>query len=446
MATTANAPLPTVETTEVDGKLAKLHSKTGVEVHNNSYNPVPYKELKAKYEGKQPEEEQTLEEELAELCSTADLAELCKGASSMDRPITNFDDDVKKAEGFTTKRDCNLKMMMQKRIGEKIESFRLGRPAINHDWQDHLMVGTDDPNAEDHFLLCLSTKRLTGHIDKNPIVHHVQVNEPIRDIKHVTNNSTLVALETGFHVFKVNQDKEIVHGTGLYHAHSAPIREMSINPFERSQVASGGLDGTVSVWNVVDCAKGMYGIRSIKMPDVVSSVKWGDGQENKNVVGVTTDGGYFFLLDDDQELKKPVFQYRTNKAGLYSHCFTSEYNFLLGFDDGTIRSGDIRMGHEDIVAETVDPFCQSISDMDYSREHRAMVTSGFTNFGVWNHNPAEQSAQIWSQKMVGVSSAQIDPENPDFVVNARFLSDGCTVVTTDSTGMVGIYRQDFTQY
>lgn len=268
------------------------------------------------------------------------------------------------------------------------------------------------------------------------IVHYVRVNQPVQDIKHITNNATLVALEDDLHVFKMNEQKQIVHGGSLFSVHKDTIREVSVNPFQQTQIASGGGDKILSVWDINQAASSAESIRHVELPHIVGSVKFGIVKQNANLISLTTDNGLFCVVDVRQELEKPVFFLDTSFEGLYSHTFASENNFLLGYGDGKIRSGDIRNAM--IMAKIGDPLCECIGDIEYSPISTAFLTSGYTNFSVWNHHPAKQLAQIWSHADHAGSRA-----DPDYKVSARFLSDGETVVTTDSSGIVAIYRQDF---
>lgn len=298
------------------------------------------------------------------------------------------------------------------------------------------MIGTDNSDASRHYVICISTNRMRDERSADALVHYVRVNQAVRDIKHITNNATLVALEDSLHVFKMNEQKQIVHGGALFSVHKESIREISVNPFQQTQIASGGDDKILSVWDINKAASSSKSIRHVELPHIVGSVKFGITKQNANLISLTTDNGLFFVVDVRQELKKPVFYLDTEIKGLFSHAFASENNFLLGYGDGKIRSGDIR--NAILMAEIDDPLCSCIGDIEYSPISTAFITCGFSSFSVWNHHPAKQLAQIWSHADHGGSHT-----DPDYKVSARFLSNGKTVVTTDSAGIVAIYRQDF---
>lgn len=147
--------------------------------------------------------------------------------------------------------------------------------------------------------------------------------------------------------------------------HSDTIRQIALNPLDRTLVISGGFDGNVFVTNIQRLFEDIQ--RNEKKSEnsvyvtrgVVGSVSW--HISDANVASATTDAGIIHIFDCRTDQSKPAFIYDTRKTGLYTHCYLDDFTICLGYSDGSLQIHDIRHGQEALTFR--DPYQQAVGDI-----------------------------------------------------------------------------------
>jgi len=178
-------------------------------------------------------------------------------------------------------------------------------------------------------------------------------------------------------------------------------------------------------------------LQSVKLDGSIGSVKWPTCNQNV-CVSCTLDKGQYMIWDIRQKMNLPAFQADFVKPELYTHERYTDHHVLLGFGDGEIQHIDMRISR-DILGKIQDPYVSGIGQIEYNDYSNAFVVSGLTDFSVWRHDKASGAAQIWSHSLAAHDVLQSAGSCSTI---ANWLTDTC-VLTTNSTGTVGLWDQDF---
>jgi len=136
--------------------------------------------------------------------------------------------------------------------------------------------------------------------------------------------------------------------------------------------------------------------------------------------------------------QKPPFMLDTKTEELFTHERYADFNMMLGFGDGDIKHIDMRTGQ--ILHTTSDPYVDGIGSIVYNANSNAFVTSGYTDFSVWNIDDATGEARVWSHSHPSATAA-VD-SGGDYTTNAVFAEDDLILVTS-SAGTIETFRQEF---
>lgn len=119
-----------------------------------------------------------------------------------------------------------------------IPRLSLGRPSV---LGDTVLVGTDDPNSESHFIIVLSVEALEK-TRKDPIVGLSRTVQQIRDVRWLSNTTAVCATGKGilqvFNITPAGGDIKLLNSIDSVHTDS--IRELAVQAGHAGLVASGG--------------------------------------------------------------------------------------------------------------------------------------------------------------------------------------------------------------
>jgi len=155
----------------------------------------------------------------------------------------------------------------------------------------------------------------------------------------------------------------------------------------------------------------------------------------KDIITATLDIGRFVLYDSRMSFSKPQDSVDLAHLDLFSHEMFSPHKVLLGYGDGELVQIDLRNSSK-IISRCKDPWVDAIGNICYNASATAFVTSGLTDFTVWNH--LESEARVWSHK---ASDPNVLANDNGCSMSAIFL-DPTTVLSTSSEGHIDIFVQD----
>jgi len=180
-------------------------------------------------------------------------------------------------------------------------------------------------------------------------------------------------------------------------------------------------------------------LQSVKLDGVVGSVKWPICNQNV-CVSVTFDTGAYLVFDIRQSIARPAFQATLGKSDLYTHERYTDHHVIMGFGDGEMQHIDMRISTK-ILHKTQDPYVEGIGMIDYHPGASAFVVSGFTDFSVWKQDPKTGLARVQSHMLSG---HQALANSSGFSTCAQLISPERVLMTT-SSGMFGVFMQDFSE-
>lgn len=190
----------------------------------------------------------------------------------------------------------------------------------------------------------------------------------VRDLVWLDENRVILALNRKLAMAIIGEQENKTAITDVVQFpefHSDTIRQIALNPVDRTLVISGGFDGNVFVTNIQRLFEDIQ--RNEKKSEnsvyvtqgVVGSVSW--HISDTNVASATTDTGIIHIFDCRTDQSKPAFIYDTRKTGLYTHCYLDDFTICLGYSDGSLQIHDIRHGQEALSFR--DPYQQAIGDV-----------------------------------------------------------------------------------
>lgn len=99
-----------------------------------------------------------------------------------------------------------------------LRNFDLGRCSIRPTQQDrYAAFGTDNPEAEDHFLSLLNLETLRKSILENPLVCYTRVSEHVSDVKWLNDSSVLASTGKGnLKLFSFDSEKNEIKHVGQF--------------------------------------------------------------------------------------------------------------------------------------------------------------------------------------------------------------------------------------
>jgi len=143
----------------------------------------------------------------------------------------------------------------------------------------------------------------------------------------------------------------------------------------------------------------------------------------------------FFFFDPRSGLTAPVRTINTDHKELYTHSRYGQHHVLLGYGNGDILNMDIRTG--EIISQVEDHYCEGIGMIELGPQH-TFVTSGYSDFSVWRHNPTTLETNIWSHR----ENHELLNLDVTLTYCATFLNNN-VVLATNSLGYLGTWKQRF---
>lgn len=353
--------------------------------------------------------------------------------------ISSFNKEVAELHGFLTSHSTNLKHNLKKKEKARDSTYAFekfstaAKPAVRPG-DRHIAIGTDDPEATQHFLSIVDAEIALNDIAKDPVVCHLPVSDHMSDVKWLNASTLLAATGKGnLKLFEFHQqNKALKHIGDMKSASSSYIREIAINPQAANQVSIGGFDNILSILDL-NRPDSPY-VQRLDMQSVIGSVKWSPFNQS-TYISCCLDEGKFFMFDTRQPINQSAFFSDLRKEDLFTHERYNDYNLLLGFGDGQFKHVDMRQPKAPLHS-VQDPYVEAIGGIEYNAQANAFVLSGYSDFSVWKEHNGEM--KIWSH-----SKNSDDILNPKGWACSAAWYDATTVVSSDSVGAVGLYLQDF---
>lgn len=335
----------------------------------------------------------------------------------------------------------NTDVNMNRRLGG---SPSLARPGV-HPNQRHVAVGTDNEDLAEHVLLCLDTNIINQSMEANPIVGRTTIPQAVQDT-HWIGDTLLVCVGKkegpsqmllynidvdGDHEFKLKDDTVTTEQT---------VREIAVNTIERSQIAFGGYDQNISI---IDFEHGTAPKSVFETGGDISSVRWEPYHHNR-LVSCTTNEGQLKIFDVQGSKNEPAWMYQTDirtHLNLYTHCQTSEFQILLGYEDNFIEAIDIRKNSATLgcfMTGATDPYCYMVGDLHYRESSGYLLATGMADFSVYKHFRSGADKGVCKLWCHATGSTNRDRNDGNVVRHGVFLNDSWVVTTQE--GSLGLYR------
>jgi len=263
-------------------------------------------------------------------------------------------------------------------------------------------------------------------------VCYTRVDEHVSDLHWLTDDVLLGSTGKGNLAMFEFDGQAVKHTGNIRDVCQSYIREIAVQPGTINSVALGGFDQKL---NFLDLNRpDAVFTQRLDMQGIIGSVKWAPFHGG-SYVSCALDDGKFYLFDARVKIKEASFFFDSRKEDMYTHERYNEFGVLLGYGDGEMKHIDMRKANK--VLHTVqDPYVEAIGNIAFSAEAQAFVVSGFTDFNVWKANGLE--AKIHSH--ADLSNA---PRRGDGYACSAVWFDSQTVLTSDNTGTVGLFIQDF---
>lgn len=315
----------------------------------------------------------------------------------------------------------------------------LSRPAVNPN-EKHIVVGTESSN-EPQTMFLVDTQAMEQRMLADPVVSRTQLSKGIITSQWISHDRLLVCAGTkeeapsSLQMYSVNVD-----GNGEFKLQETKdvleaIREIATNKLQPNLGIYGGTENKL---NLCDFNVNFQPTRSFLTDSGVSSVRWSQFREGK-VLSCTTEEGKLSLYDVNAPGDNPTWTYqgdlRIHKA-LYSHCQTSEFQILLGYEDNFMQAIDIRFPQQGLINHmtgTFDPFCHMIGDMHYREASGYLLVTGVADYSVYKHHrsgPQNTIAQLWCHSF---GSGNTYKNDSGAIFQGVFLKDNWVVCTQDAT-------------
>jgi WD40 repeat protein len=341
----------------------------------------------------------------------------------------------------------------------------LGMPSVRN---GIALIGTDDgtaPSTADQMLLVVdinnigkggSTNRTQSGTDSrncSALKSFLLTDQAVNGVEWLDDDTIVMVLNNGdVRIVDIDTNQVVTTRCSFDNLLQTATRELAFVP-NSSFIAVGGQEKKLRVIDlmrrtVVMCFNTVDEIGSVK---VRASAPY--------LIGCTTDMGEFFLLDRRMQNAGPgpgvgpsttngatslngaaAVHVETKLSELYSHEMIDGHNVLLGFGNGELQHVDLRYPLR-IANKTKDPFVEAIGHIDYSEAHGAIVTSGLTDFSVWNQSADSGIVSVWSSSQGGTQASPIAAAS--HLTHAKFLPTECSILQTDSSGYVSLYDQHF---
>jgi hypothetical protein len=161
------------------------------------------------------------------------------------------------------------------------QRFSLGTRAWNRTGERHIVVGTDDPDAMQHFLCILDGNVMLQSARDDPVVCYVQVPEHMSDTRWLNANTVLCATGEGrLRLFRFDSAARTLRPAGeIKNASDSYIREIAVQPHSPSSVAVGGFDRKLTLLDLNRPDSPF--VQRLDMEGVIGSVKWAPAQQSQ---------------------------------------------------------------------------------------------------------------------------------------------------------------------
>jgi len=336
--------------------------------------------------------------------------------------------------GFRAMRDINLKLKISKRIGltsSSLEQFSLGCASVRG---QYIAVGTDNPEASQHFLTVVDAEVMLTKGQKEPVLCTTPVSEHISDVHWLNANTILCATGKGnLNLYHFDQEAKTLKHVGIMKdACGSYIREIGVKPGSANNIVLGGFDQKL---NFLDLNRpdNPY-VQRLDMQSVIGSVKWAPFQNNA-YVSCGLDEGKFYLFDARQRISAAAFYMDSKKEDMFTHERYNDFNLLLGYGDGEFKHVDMRQANK-VLATVQDPYVEAVGGIEFNQESHAFVISGYTDFSVWKVRNGEMA--IHSHSKSGSEALK----GKGYYTSATWY-DATTVLSSDNSGGVGLFIQDW---
>ena len=242
-----------------------------------------------------------------------------------------------------------------------------------------IAIGTDEPAAKEHFLVCISSQAMMDGLREDPVLAYLKVSEHMSDVKWVNETTLLAATGKGnFKLFRFAQQPDRLEYIGfMTDVSKSYIREMAIKMGEPSKVVYGGFDREL---NFIDLNKpDQQIVQRVVLGDVIGSVKSAP-LGNGAYVSCTLDEGKFYIFDKRTNIADSSFYFDAKKEDLFCHEYINDTSLLLGYGDGVIQHLDLRGGREVLKQTKADPYVEAISQIDIHPESNSILVTGYTDW------------------------------------------------------------------
>ncbi|KAL6046738.1 G-protein beta WD-40 repeat domain containing protein, partial [Balamuthia mandrillaris] len=320
----------------------------------------------------------------------------------------------------------------------------LSRPAFSQDSSGRFICGTEEQDISKRH----RNQLIFACVDMNPSqpdslfasLWTYTIDDHVRDIQWIDQDRALFAIANKLIYMRIGpefsqRDMELTYFPVF---HQDLIREISVSPFNKSLVLSGGFDGSVFVTDIERLCRDMATQQqrsennNYPVHEVVSSVLW--HPDDPYLASCTTDLGRYHQFDIRTERTRRSVVIDTGRPELYCHAYKNAYEVIFGFGTGHLQLFDTRT--QQTVATWKDPFQKQIGEIKLQPGYpENFVTFGEAEVTFWKQSGRD--IQFWAHHCLLPSTSQ---PLPFYKTSGEFLYASNYLAVTDSLGTLSWYH------